>query len=205
MDTPVGSYGVGWRATGVLSGDSLLVRYSVAMRYSQSAWQFQDGVHLLLGGTEPSLPPLDGRIAFSGDHVGLPYVYVANADGSGITPVTSGREPTWSPNGRKIAFARWLYDSIGPPGVYLMDADGSNETWLAAGYDPGWSPDGTRIAFTGNEGIMVVNVDGTGASTLLDFDSVWGLDPDGMGASRTRPGRLTAHASRSRGSAASTA
>ena len=56
-------------------------------------------------------------------------------------------EPAWSPDGKKVAFARWR----DPRGLYVIDEDGSNETlvfgWVAA-KGPAWSPDGSRIAFT---------------------------------------------------------
>nr|NIO68336.1 hypothetical protein [Anaerolineae bacterium] len=60
---------------------------------------------------------------------------------------TDGMEPAWSPDGKKVAFARWR----DPRGLYVIDEDGSNETlvfgWVAA-KGPAWSPDGSRIAFT---------------------------------------------------------
>jgi Tol biopolymer transport system component len=74
-------------------------------------------------------------------------IYVINADGSGLRRLTDGMEPAWSPDGKKVAFARWR----DPRGLYVIDEDGSNETlvfgWVAA-KGPAWSPDGSRIAFT---------------------------------------------------------
>jgi len=74
-------------------------------------------------------------------------IYVINADGSGLRRLTDGMEPAWSPDGRKVAFARWR----DPRGLYVIDEDGSNETlvfgWVAT-KGPAWSPDGSRIAFT---------------------------------------------------------
>jgi dipeptidyl aminopeptidase/acylaminoacyl peptidase len=74
-------------------------------------------------------------------------IYVINADGTGLRRLTDGMEPAWSPDGKKVAFARWR----DPRGIYVIDEDGSNETllfgWVAA-KGPAWSPDGSRIAFT---------------------------------------------------------
>src|SRR5262245_16849209 len=33
----------------------------------------------------------------------VPYIYVANADGSGVTRLTQGASPNWSPDGQRIA------------------------------------------------------------------------------------------------------
>lgn len=62
--------------------------------------------------------------------------------------------PTYSPDGRRIAF---MSDRIGRPAVYVMDAGGGDPTMLSpfiAGQSsdyaaPSWSPTGTRIAFHG--------------------------------------------------------
>ena len=74
-------------------------------------------------------------------------IYVINADGSGLRRLTDGLDPAWSPDGTKVAFARWR----DPRGIYVIDQDGSNET-LVFGWSqakaPAWSPDGSRIALT---------------------------------------------------------
>src|SRR2546427_12612357 len=49
------------------------------------------------------------RIVFSSDRdAGLLHVFVMNADGSGVTQLTSGDfvddDPVWSPDGERIAF-----------------------------------------------------------------------------------------------------
>ena len=103
----------------------------------------------------------DGRIVFakslSGDEPFSTDIYVMNADGSGgqtrLTEMTEtgayASSPSWSPDGRKIAFES---DRDGSdPEIYVMNADGSGVTQLTNnnGYDasPSWSPDGERIAF----------------------------------------------------------
>jgi TolB protein len=106
-------------------------------------------------------------------------IYRANADGTGIVQLTSGPnddDPTWSPDGRRIAFIRqsdrrneW---GNAEPHVYVMDADGTNvELLTSAGRfmrHPAWSPDGRKIAVAHgcNDGtgcIMIVpaQADGT--------------------------------------------
>src|SRR5262245_28014917 len=79
----------------------------------------------------------------------VPYVYVANADGSGVTRLTQGARPTWSGDGQRIAFHSWSGGAAsgGPAEIRVMNADGSNERVLGRGGYPSWSPDGTKIAF----------------------------------------------------------
>jgi TolB protein len=56
-------------------------------------------------------------------------------------------DPAWSPDGNKVAFARWR----DPRGIYVIDEDGHNETLLFGWSEakaPAWSPDGSHIVFT---------------------------------------------------------
>jgi Tol biopolymer transport system component len=82
-----------------------------------------------------------------------------NADGTNVTQltndVTDAREPTWSPNGSKIAF--YADRDVTTSHIFYMNADGTGVTQITSsptGADqaPAWSPDGTRIAFWTNEG-----------------------------------------------------
>jgi dipeptidyl aminopeptidase/acylaminoacyl peptidase len=98
-----------------------------------------------------------------------------NADGSGVTRVTTSpafdADPAWSPD-TKIVFSS---NRDGSGSIYTMNADGSGVTQVSAGPadgTPAWSPDGSQIAFgrtvvnpdTGdyNQTIHVVGIDGTG-------------------------------------------
>ena len=59
------------------------------------------------------------------------------------------RQPSWSPDGRSIAFQGYREGSYD---IWVIDADGSNQRKLTSGqYDdrePAWSHDGTRVAFS---------------------------------------------------------
>lgn len=83
----------------------------------------------------------------------FPYdVFVANADGSGLTQITHepgyDAEATISPDGSRIVFTS---DRDGDLEVYTMDPDGSNVTRLtdSPGYDGGafFTADGSQIVF----------------------------------------------------------
>ena len=61
-------------------------------------------------------------------------------------------DPAWSPDGERIAFAR--YDASRDPqlnGIYVMNADGTGLTRVTGpGFDsPTWSPQGDALAFRG--------------------------------------------------------
>src|SRR5215217_8978806 len=64
------------------------------------------------------------------------------------------QEPSWSPDGSKIAFSS--NRNAGNFDIYTMYADGSSQKRLTkkAAYDlqPAWSPDGKKIAFTSSRG-----------------------------------------------------
>jgi PKD repeat protein len=103
-----------------------------------------------------------------------------NADGSAVVRVATGvgmaREPTWSPDGARLAFT-CIVDPVSSPwwsGTFNLDmcainADGSGFARLTSepGSDsgPDWSPDGNRILFVtsryGGTELVVMNPDGT--------------------------------------------
>ena len=110
-----------------------------------------------------------------------------------LTSDNSGREitPAWSPDGRRIAFAR---DLPAPSGIYrdgaqlyVMDANGSNVVRRAVGFhSPAWSPDGRRLAVTSRDCIYecdlyVMSVDDDGRLPVLvaDMAAEPAWSPDG--------------------------
>ena len=108
-----------------------------------------------------------GQIAFASTRNGIPEIYLSDLTGQSVKPIINmpdgACEPTWSPDGKQIAFIAPCpkpHDiSELPPTdthIYIAGADGSEPTELNTGRtdgtgdsEPAWSPDGKRIAFTG--------------------------------------------------------
>lgn len=105
-------------------------------------------------------------------------IYIMDADGSHITPLTNARgihwTPTFSPDGRKIAF---VSNRSGNGQIYT-NVDGSHLTRLPnpAGtiWSPRFSPDGRKIAFAyrdekvGSWQIYIMDADGSHLTRLTD-------------------------------------
>jgi Tol biopolymer transport system component len=97
----------------------------------------------------PQFSPDGQRIAVQ---VNLDVVVLNLADGSRqqltVAP-QNGMNPTWSPDGRRLAFVSTRNRRVE---IFTMNADGTDPKVLvtmAAGsvIDPRWSPDGARVAF----------------------------------------------------------
>lgn len=85
-----------------------------------------------------------GRLVFQEATGGA--IYTVSADGSNLQRIGQGISPSWSPDGRRVAFAQWDY----PPGIYVMDADGGEVARvvdLENALGLVWSPQGNKVAF----------------------------------------------------------
>src|SRR3954451_4426584 len=135
------------------------------------------GAALWLGGSGGARSTPSGTLAFSGPEDS--DVLLAAADGSGLRRLTSTAEPefdpSFSPDGRRIAY-RDSRDGINRDDeIWAMNADGTHAENLtrnsANDWSPAWSPDGRSIAF---------------ASTRSGALNLWSMATDG-----SRPQRLT--------------
>jgi TolB protein len=123
------------------------------------------------GHLRPNRPP---------DHVAI---YTIRIDGSGEQRVTLPKtktaedvDPQWSPDGRRIVFARMNGTARPRHGqaIFVVNADGTGlrrvTPWkLRAGDGPDWSPDGKEILFRSPEtedflhcNLFTIHPDGTG-------------------------------------------
>src|SRR4051812_3309714 len=171
-----------------------------------------------LANEEPAWSPDGRRIAFVRS-LGAPAparpralgIFVMNADGTHLRQLTQrtgtfrteDRAPSWSPDGKRIAFMS-ANTTFRPPGastIYVINADGTHARsvrslphgWPGAGA-PSWSPDGKRLLYStycwiGNCGqppvgaqLYTVGVDGKNPRQLTRLvgnalDARW--SPDG--------------------------
>src|SRR6266508_1571322 len=154
----------------------------------QPSWS-PDGTQLVF------ISPCLGRGEFFENIYNESSLYIINADGTGLKQLTpapgSDFEPTWSPDGKQIAFT-----SVrgGFRQIYALDVESlavtllTNTTDAIESSQPYWSPDGTKIVYmakrVGAYQVWSMNANGQEAvqlarsgQALWDYLPAW--SPDG--------------------------
>ena len=97
--------------------------------------------------------------------------------------------PAWSPDGRRIAFARSV--GGGTRRIYTIDVKTERLHLLTSefGQNPSWSPNSRRIVYDDGYTIWVMNADGSHKHTLvIGTDPAW--SPDGKEIAYTTLGGI---------------
>ncbi len=124
---------------------------------------------------DPEFSPDGSKIVYSSEEGPGRQIFVMNSDGTNKTQLTNTSnnvEPTYSPDGTKIAFREGHE-------IYTMNSDGSGRTNIsnnvAQDHQPAYSPDGSKIGFasTRDDGyeVYTMNTDGSNVQRLTDTAS----------------------------------
>jgi len=109
---------------------------------------------------------------------GPPQIYRMNTDGADIVRLTTGEgeavNPSWNPDGQRIAFAWTRGFEPGTYNIFIMDVATRNIVQLTHGAgrneNPVWAPDGIHLVFSSRRGsgfqIFTMLADGTQVKQL---------------------------------------
>ena len=103
-------------------------------------------------------------------------LYVVGANGGKVKPVvrSSSSVPSWSPDGRKIAYFKGA-----PAAINVANADGSNARRVADGiWQPRWSPDGSKLVYERAYYVDIAIVDVRGKRQRPRPLGYKGIEPD---------------------------
>jgi dipeptidyl aminopeptidase/acylaminoacyl peptidase len=114
------------------------------------------------------------------------HLWVVSAQGGNAAQITSDDafnelDPSWSPDGNKIAFALTGAEETWRAEIWVASARGENPERLTSGagtnLSPTWSPDGTQLAYVGsdnwkhiagNKHVLVMSANGGEALNLTE-------------------------------------
>ena len=132
--------------------------------------------------------PTGEQILFVSDRRGERDLYLMDPDGTNVRHVfkrkiEAWREfPTWSPDGKQIAYDQWYRDGDGTSGTYIATLGDQDEEFIGEFFSPAWSPDRTEIACSaenpGESWIIFMDVQTRKHERLLPKKALlWQTDP----------------------------
>ena len=98
--------------------------------------------------------PTGEKIIFVSDRGGERDLYLMNPDGTNVRRVFRRKiepwrtSPTWSPDGKQIAYDQWDRNGGGISGMFIVTLGEQDPEYIGKFYSPAWSPDGREIACT---------------------------------------------------------
>lgn len=148
-------------------------------------------------------PKLSGKVVYQSSPIPPSNIFVLDLNtlqSKQLTTDNNSMEPTWSPDGSKIAYACGTNANIRQ--LCIMDADGSNKRTITnspgSKWGADWSPDGKKIAFVSNEvpyaHIFIIDLDSSKISRFLpnaagnESSPKWSLDGQWISYTSDRKG-----------------
>ncbi|HEY7604594.1 MAG TPA: hypothetical protein VH760_10055 [Gaiellaceae bacterium] len=115
-------------------------------------------------------------------------IWVMSPDGRGKRRLTAGLEARWAPDGKTIAFRRWVGEQT-DLFVHDLASGAARKLWSSPTLEElgGWSPDGRWLVFTretvgGAADVYTIGADGTGLRRVTrgaGASFAAGFSPDG--------------------------
>lgn len=157
------------RAGAILASAAVVAAVSAGLVLGAQALHLVSRTFSPGAGTAPWLGPLRGEVAYQ---CGV-NICLMRPDGTAERSLHATYpewDPSWSPDGRRLAFRGYYGLGDGEYDLYVVGANGCHVTRLTHqmnGTSSSWSLTGRQLVFSVPLGIYVINTDGTGLRKLV--------------------------------------